>query len=78
MSWLGRLMGRSTPPPAGLDALFALPGAALTLESATGLKATGLGSVAFRAAVGGASAGTVTEFEQGRGAGATPTAPPSC
>ena len=56
-------MGRSTPPPAGLDALFALPGAALTLESATGLRATGLGSVAFRAAEGGASTGAVTEIE---------------
>ncbi len=74
MSWLGRLMGRSTPPPAGLDALFALPGAALTLESATGLKATGLGSVAFRAAEGGASAGTVTEIAQLLGAGDVPTA----
>ena len=64
MNWLGRLLGRSTPPPAGLDALFALPGAALTLESAMGLRPTGVGSVAFRAAEGGASAGTVTEAEQ--------------
>ena len=64
MSWLGRLLGRSTPPPAGLDALFALPGAALTLESAVGLRPTGVGSVAFRAAEGGAAAGTVAEAEQ--------------
>jgi hypothetical protein len=70
MSWLARLMGRSTPPPAGLDALFALPGAALTLESAMGLRPTGLGSVAFRAAEGGASAGTVSEIGQLLAAGA--------
>jgi hypothetical protein len=74
VSWLGRLMGRSTPPPAGLDALFALPGAALTLESAMGLRPTGLGSVAFRAAEGGASAGTMTEIEQLLGAGGAPSA----
>lgn len=64
VSWLGRLLGRSTPPEAGLDALFALPGAALTLESATGLRPTGVGSVAFRAAEGAASAGTVADAEQ--------------
>ena len=74
MSWLGRLMGRSTPPPAGLDALFALPGAALTLESAMGLTPTGLGSVAFRAAEGGASASAVTEIEALLGADGLPSA----
>jgi len=73
VSWLGRLMGRSTPPPAGLDALFALPGAALTLESAMGLRPTGLGSVAFRAAEGGASTGAVTEIEALLGADGAPS-----
>jgi hypothetical protein len=72
VSWLGRLLGRSTPPAAGLDALFAVPGAALTLESATGLRPTGLGSVAFRAAEGGASAGSVAEAERLLAADGTP------
>lgn len=61
MGWLDKVLGRSTPPAASLDALFALPGAALTLESALGLAPTGLGSVSFRAAEGGASTATVDE-----------------
>src|SRR5215207_7898102 len=67
-------MGRSTPPPAGLDALFSLPGAALTLESAMGLSPTGLGSVAFRAAEGGASASTVADIEALLGTDGAPSA----
>jgi hypothetical protein len=63
MGWLDRVLGRSTPPPPSLDALFALPGAALTLESAMGLRPTGLGSVCFRAAEGGAAAATVDDVE---------------
>ena len=59
MGLLGRVFGRSTPPPPDLDALFALPGAALTLESALGFAPTGLGSVAFREAEGAAAAATV-------------------
>jgi hypothetical protein len=61
VGWLDRVLGRSTPPAPSLDALFALPGAALTLESALGLAPTGLGSVSFRAAEGGASASTVDD-----------------
>jgi hypothetical protein len=56
MGWLDALLGRSKPAKPDLDALFALPSAAVTLEAATGLAATGLGSVAFRAAEGGAFA----------------------
>ncbi|MEV0379879.1 hypothetical protein [Nonomuraea sp. NPDC050643] len=56
MGWLDALLGRSKPVKPNLDALFALPSAAVTLEAATGLKPTGLGSVAFRAAEGGAFA----------------------
>jgi hypothetical protein len=63
MGWLDRVLGRSTPPAPSLDALFALPGAALTLESAMGLRPTGLGSVCFRAAEGGAAAATVNDVE---------------
>ncbi|MEV0149939.1 MULTISPECIES: hypothetical protein [unclassified Nonomuraea] len=56
MGWLDALLGRSKPVRPNLDALFALPSAAVTLEAATGLTPTGLGSVAFRAAEGGAFA----------------------
>jgi hypothetical protein len=53
---LGKVFGRSDPVRPNLDQLFAIPGAALTLESALDFRPTGLGSVSFRAAEGGASA----------------------
>ncbi|GAA1274459.1 hypothetical protein Psi02_03450 [Planotetraspora silvatica] len=56
MGWLDTLLGRSKPAKPDLDALFALPSAAVTLEAATGFTPTGAGSVAFRAAEGGAFA----------------------
>ncbi|WP_188192927.1 PspA-associated protein PspAB [Nonomuraea sp. SYSU D8015] len=56
MGWLDALLGRSKPAKPDLDALFALPSAAVTLQAATGLEPTGLGSVSFRAAEGGAFA----------------------
>jgi hypothetical protein len=56
MGWLDSLLGRSKPVKPNLDALFALPSAAVTLQAATGFVPTGLGSVAFRAAEGGAFA----------------------
>jgi hypothetical protein len=54
MGWLDALLGRSKPAKPNLDALFALPSAAVTLQAATGFTPTGLGSVCFRAAEGGA------------------------
>src|SRR6476620_5850362 len=45
------LTGRSKPVEANLDALFALPAAAITLQTAAGFTPTGLGSVCYRAAV---------------------------
>lgn len=72
MGWLTRVLGRSTPPAPSLDALFALPGAALTLEVALGLRPTGLGSVSFRAAEGGAAAATVDEVQALLDAGGGP------
>ena len=63
MGLFDRLLGRSTPPAPDLDALFALPGAALTLQSALGLAPTGSGSVAFREAEGAAAASTVTDVQ---------------
>ena len=47
MGFLDAILGRSTPPPADLDVLFAVPQAALSLEVA-GFTATGLGAVCFR------------------------------
>ncbi|MFC7382881.1 PspA-associated protein PspAB [Sphaerisporangium rhizosphaerae] len=56
MGWLDALLGRSKPARPNLDALFALPSAAVTLQAATGFEPTGLGSVCFRSAEGGAFA----------------------
>ncbi|GAA4555607.1 PspA-associated protein PspAB [Planotetraspora kaengkrachanensis] len=56
MGWLDSLLGRTKPAQPDLDALFALPSAAVTLQAATGFTPTGAGSVAFRAAEGGAFA----------------------
>lgn len=72
MGLLSRVLGRSIPPPPSLDALFALPTAALTLESALGLRPTGVGSVSFRAAEGGATTTTVSDVEALLGADGGP------
>ncbi|MEU6035191.1 hypothetical protein ABZ801_07255 [Actinomadura sp. NPDC047616] len=56
MGFLDALLGRSKPVKPDLDRLFALPNAAVTLEAAAGFTPTGLGSVCFRAAEGGAFA----------------------
>ncbi|MEU4325259.1 PspA-associated protein PspAB [Nonomuraea dietziae] len=56
MSWLDVILGRTKPVQPDLDALFALPSAAVTLQAATGLAPTGVGSVSYRAAEGGAFA----------------------
>ncbi|HEY8478692.1 MAG TPA: hypothetical protein VIL71_02570 [Spirillospora sp.] len=56
MGFLDTLLGRSKPAKPDLDRLFALTTAAVTLEAATGFTPTGLGSVCFRAAEGGAFA----------------------
>jgi hypothetical protein len=56
MGWLDALLGRTKVAKPDLDALFALPSAAVTLQAATGLAASGTGSVCFRAAEGGAFA----------------------
>jgi len=50
--------GRSKPKQANLDALFAVPSAAITLQAALGLIPTGDGSVCYRAASGSGFAGT--------------------
>jgi hypothetical protein len=50
------LLGRSKPVRPDLDQLFGLSSAALTLEAASELRPTGLGSVCFAAVEGGAFA----------------------
>ncbi len=57
------LMGRTKPPRADLDALFAVPQAALSLQAA-GFTLTGQGAVCYRTAEGGAFATTEKDIEQ--------------
>ena len=52
MGLLDTLLGRTKPVPPNLDALFAVPSAAITLQAATSFMPTGTGSVCFRAAEG--------------------------
>jgi hypothetical protein len=53
--------GRSRVTRADLDALFLVPSAAITLQTAAGMDPTGTGSVCFRAAAGAAFAQTRDE-----------------
>jgi len=55
------ILGRTKPVQAKLDALFALPGAAITLQTAAGFDATGVGSVCDREAEGAAFAQTQSD-----------------
>ncbi len=52
MGLLDALLGRTKPVPPNLDALFAVPSAAITLQAASDYVPTGTGSVCFRAAEG--------------------------
>jgi hypothetical protein len=72
MGFLDRLLGRSAPPAPDLDRLFAVPEAAITLETALGLRPTGVGSVCYRAAEGGAFAAVQGDVTALLGAGAGP------
>ncbi|MGZ4453235.1 MAG: PspA-associated protein PspAB [Nocardioides sp.] len=56
------LTGRTKPVKANLDALFGIPSAAITLQTALGFTPTGLGSVCYRAAEGAAFAQTQDEI----------------
>jgi hypothetical protein len=60
MGLLDVLLGRSKPVRPDLDQLFGLSSAAITLQAATDLRPTGLGSVCFSAVEGGA----FTEIQQ--------------
>lgn len=52
MGLLRNIMGRSRPVQANLDALFAVPSAAITLQTTIGLVPTGDGAVCYRAPAG--------------------------
>jgi len=52
VGFLDTILGRTKPVAPKLDALFALPSAAVTLQAAMDLQPTGSGSVCFRAAEG--------------------------
>jgi hypothetical protein len=54
-------MGRRRPVTANLDALFALPSASITLQTAAGFNPTGVGSVCYRQAEGAAFAQTQSD-----------------
>ncbi len=58
MRFLDSLLGRTKPKAPDLDAMFALPSAAVTLESSTGLRPSGQGAVAYKPASGAAFATT--------------------
>jgi hypothetical protein len=52
VGFLDALLGRTKPVRPNLDALFAVPSAAITLQAAADFRPTGTGSVCFRAAEG--------------------------
>jgi hypothetical protein len=73
---LDTLLGRTKPKQPNLDALFALPSAAITLEAATDLVPTGTGSVCFREAEGRAFRDIEAEVRELLDASAGQNAPP--
>ncbi len=62
MKFLDTLLGRTQPKAPKLDALFALPSAAVTLEAGAGLRSTGRAAVAFKPASGQVFAEAGTEL----------------
>ena len=62
MGILDAILGRSRRAPSNLDALFALPNAAITVQTALDFQPTGKGSVCFRAAEGAAFAQTLGDL----------------
>ncbi|MFI8499925.1 hypothetical protein ACIGFK_15665 [Streptomyces sp. NPDC085524] len=53
MGLLDAILGRSKPVLPGLDRLFGLPSAAITLQAGAGSAPTGVGSVCFASVEGG-------------------------
>jgi PspAB-like protein len=64
VKFLDAILGRTKPKQANLDALFAVPGAAITLETAVGIKPAGAAAVCFRPATGQDFAAMRSEVDQ--------------
>ena len=64
MGFLDIVLGRTKPAVPNLDQLFALPAASVTLQTSTRFEPTGVGSVCFKAAEGGAYTGLSEQVEQ--------------
>jgi len=64
MGLFDTLLGRTKPAKPDLDALFALPSAAITLEAGMQLKPTGVGSVCVKPAEGAGFAGLREQIDQ--------------
>jgi hypothetical protein len=64
MGFLDMLFGRTRPVPPNLDQLFGLPAAAITLQTTTGFRPTGTGSVCFKASEGGGFAALREEVDR--------------
>jgi hypothetical protein len=64
MGLLDTILGRTKPVKPDLDALFALPSAAIGLQASLGLKPTGVGSVCVKPAEGGGFAGLRDQIDQ--------------
>lgn len=62
MRWLDAVRGRTRPVANNLDALFLVPSAAITLQTAGGFVPTGQGAVCYRSATGAAFAQTQDEM----------------
>ncbi len=58
------IFGGKQPPKANLDNLFAVPSAAITLEVTAGFRPTGLASVCYREAEGGAFASAQADIQE--------------
>ncbi len=64
MSFLDALLGRTRPKKPNLDALFALPSAAVTLEAEGGLRPSGQAGAAFKPASGDVFAAVRAELDE--------------
>src|SRR5881409_1934360 len=64
MGLLDTILGRTKPVKPDLDELFRLPGAAVTLEAALGLKPTGGGSVCVKPAEGAGFGGLREQIDE--------------
>ena len=64
MKFLDSILGRTKPKRANLDALFAVPGAAITLEASMGVTSAGASAVCFKPASGYDFTATCDEINQ--------------